>query len=287
MIYIFAKIYYFKLLNELKKEIIMKKLIPILLAAIVLASCSSVMLTGRRQLNLVSDAELNQMSFTAYKQLKDSVPLSTDKTNSAMVKRVGTNIAAAVEKYMRENGMEDQIKNFQWEYNLFKVNQVNAFAMPGGKIAVYDGILPKTMNETGMAVVVGHEIAHVVARHSAERYSQQVAAQYGGAILGAVVGNSSAAVQNGVGLLYGIGGQMMLLKYSRNQEYEADELGLIFMAMAGYNPNEAVTFWERMTADNTKGVSDFMSTHPSDEKRIARLKEVVPKAMQYYKPKGK
>lgn len=287
MIYIFAKIYYFKLLNELKKEIIMKKLIPILLAAIVLASCSSVMLTGRRQLNLVSDAELNQMSFTAYKQLKDSVPLSTDKTNSAMVKRVGTNIAAAVEKYMRENGMEDQIKNFQWEYNLFKVNQVNAFAMPGGKIAVYDGILPKTMNETGMAVVVGHEIAHVVARHSAERYSQQVAAQYGGAILGAVVGNSSAAVQNGVGLLYGIGGQMMLLKYSRNQEYEADELGLIFMAMAGYNPNEAVTFWERMTADNTKGVSDFMSTHPSDEKRIARLKEVVPKAMQYYKPKRK
>lgn len=261
----------------------MKKLIPTLLIVLTLASCSSVLLTGRRQLNLVSDAELNQMSFAAYKQLKDSVPLSTDKTNSAMVKRVGTNIAAAVEKYMRENGLEEQTKNFQWEYNLFKVNQVNAFAMPGGKIAVYDGILPKTMTETGMAVVVGHEIAHVVARHSAERYSQQVAAQYGGAILGAVVGGSSAAVQNGVGLLYGIGGQMMLLKYSRNQEYEADELGLIFMAMAGYNPNEAVTFWQRMTADKSQSTSDFMSTHPSDAKRIARLKEVAPKAMQYYK----
>ncbi len=253
----------------------MKKLIPILLAMFML-SCSSVMMTGRRQLNLVSDAELNQLSFAAYKQLKDSVPMSTDRTNTAMVKRVGTNIAAAVEKYMRENGLEDQIENFQWEYNLFKINQVNAFAMPGGKIAVYDGILPKTMNETGMAVVVGHEIAHVVARHSAERYSQQVAAQYGGAILGAVIGGSSAVVQNGVGLLYGIGGQLMLLKYSRNQEYEADELGLYFMAMAGYNPNEAVYFWERMTKDNSKSVSDFMSTHPSDEKRIARLKQVAP-----------
>ena len=261
----------------------MKKLLPAMLAVLMLASCSSVMMTGRRQLNLVSDAELNQMSFAAYQQLKDSVPLSTDKTSTSMVKRVGTNIAAAVEKYMRENGLEEQIGNFQWEYNLFKINQVNAFAMPGGKIAVFDGILPKTMNETGMAVVVGHEIAHVVARHSAERYSQQVAAQYGGAILGAVVGGSSAVVQNGVGLLYGIGGQMMLLKYSRKQEYEADELGLMFMAMAGYNPNEAITFWERMTASYEKGVSDFMSTHPSDEKRIARLKEVAPVAMQYYK----
>ena len=186
----------------------MKKVIPTLLIVLTLASCSSVLLTGRRQLNLVSDAELNQMSFAAYEELKDSVPLSADKTNSAMVKRVGTNIAGAVEKYMRENGLEEQIKSFQWEYNLFRVNQVNAFAMPGGKIAVYDGIIPKTLTEQGMAVVIGHEIAHVVARHSAERYSQQVAAQYGGAILGAVVGGSSAVVQNGVGLLYGIGGQM-------------------------------------------------------------------------------
>jgi predicted Zn-dependent protease len=269
----------------------MKKVIPTLLIVLTLASCSSVLLTGRRQLNLVSDAELNQMSFAAYEELKDSVPLSADKTNSAMVKRVGTNIAGAVEKYMRENGLEEQIKSFQWEYNLFRVNQVNAFAMPGGKIAVYDGIIPKTLTEQGMAVVIGHEIAHVVARHSAERYSQQVAAQYGGAILGAVVGGSSAVVQNGVGLLYGIGGQMMLLRYSRDQEYEADELGLIFMAMAGYNPNEAITFWQRMTADNSPSTSDFMSTHPSDSKRIARLKEVAPKAMQYYKtgvtPKAK
>ncbi|MFV0391933.1 MAG: M48 family metallopeptidase [Paludibacteraceae bacterium] len=262
----------------------MKKSIPAFLTVLLLTSCSSVMMTGRKQLNLVSDAELNQMSFAAYEQLKDSVPISSDKTNAAMVKRVGTNIAAAVEKYMRANGLEANIQNFQWEYNLFRVNQVNAFAMPGGKIAVYEGILPKTLNEAGMAVVVGHEIGHVIARHSAERYSQQVAAQYGGAILGAVVGGSSAVVQNGVGLLYGIGGQMMMLKYSRNQEYEADELGVIFMAMAGYDPNDALNFWTRMTADNTQSTSDFMSTHPSDDKRIARMKEVaIPKALQYYK----
>ena len=160
----------------------MKKVIPILLVVLTLTSCSTVLLTGRRQLNLVSDAELNQMSFAAYKQLKDSVPLSIDKTNSAMVQRIGNNLKAAVEKILVANGAENDIQNYEWEYNMFKVNQVNAFAMPGGKIAVYDGILPKTLNESGMAVVVGHEIAHVVAKHSAERLSQQVMAQYGGAI---------------------------------------------------------------------------------------------------------
>ena len=224
------------------------------------------------------------MSFAAYKELKDSIPLSADKTNSAMVKRVGDNLRIAIEKILKANGAESEIQNFQWEYNLFKVNQVNAFAMPGGKIAVFDGILPKTMNETGMAVVVGHEIAHVVAKHSAERLSQQVMAQYGGAILGAAVGGRSAAVQQGIGALYGIGVQTaVLLPYSRKQEYEADKLGLIIMSVAGYNPNEAVTFWERMTADKTQSTSDFMSTHPSDDKRIAQLKLEIPEAMKYYK----
>lgn len=262
----------------------MKKVIPILLILITFSSCSTVLLTGRRQLNLVSDAELNQMSFTAYNQLKDSLPLSSDKTNLAMVKRVGDNLRVAVEKILKANGAESEIQNFKWEYNLFKVNQVNAFAMPGGKVAVYDGILPKTLNESGMAVVVGHEIAHVVAKHSAERLSQQVAAQYGGAILGAVVGGKSAAVQQGIGALYGIGVQTaVLLPYSRKQEYEADHLGLIIMAVAGYNPNEAITFWQRMTSDKSQASSDFMSTHPSDDKRIAQLKLELAEAMKYYK----
>ena len=262
----------------------MKKVIPILLVVLTLTSCSTVLLTGRRQLNLVSDAELNQMSFAAYKQLKDSVPLSIDKTNSAMVQRIGNNLKAAVEKILVANGAENDIQNYEWEYNMFKVNQVNAFAMPGGKIAVYDGILPKTLNESGMAVVVGHEIAHVVAKHSAERLSQQVMAQYGGAILGAAVGGKSAAVQQGIGALYGIGVQAaVLLPYSRKQEYEADMLGLYIMAVAGYNPGDAVAFWERMTADKSESSSDFMSTHPSDEKRITRLQEELPAAMAYYK----
>ncbi|MHB9054969.1 MAG: M48 family metallopeptidase [Paludibacteraceae bacterium] len=262
----------------------MKKVIPILLILITLSSCSTVLLTGRRQLNLVSDAELNQMSFTAYTQLKDSIPLSSDKTNTAMVKRVGDNLRVAVEKILKANGAESEIQNFRWEYNLFKVNQVNAFAMPGGKVAVFDGILPKTLNESGMAVVVGHEIAHVVAKHSAERLSQQIAAQYGGSILGAVVGGKSAAVQQGIGALYGIGVQTaVLLPYSRKQEYEADHLGLIIMAVAGYNPNEAITFWQRMTADKSQASSDFMSTHPSDDKRIAQLKVELAEAMKYYK----
>jgi predicted Zn-dependent protease len=264
----------------------MKKIISVLILVFVLTSCSTVMLTGRKQLSLVSDAELNQMSFAAYNQLKDSLPISTDKTNTAMVKRVGQNIAKAVESYMKQNGMESDIANFQWEYTLFKDKQVNAFAMPGGKIAVYDGILPKTQTEAGLAVVIGHEIAHVVARHSAERLSQQVAAQYGAAILGAFIGGKSEAVQQSVGMLYGIGVQTaVLLPYSRKQEYEADELGLIFMSMAGYNPNEAVSFWQRMTADKEPSISDFMSTHPSDDKRIAKLQEAVPKAMQFYKGK--
>ncbi len=262
----------------------MKKVIPILLVVLTLTSCSTVLLTGRRQLNLVSDAELNQMSFAAYKELKDSVPLSADKVNSAMVNRVGDNLKAAVEKILVANGAESEIQNFEWEYNMFKVNQVNAFAMPGGKIAVYDGILPKTMNEAGMAVVVGHEIAHVVAKHSAERLSQQLMAQYGGAILGAAVGGKSAAVQQGIGALYGIGVQAaVLLPYSRKQEYEADMLGLYIMAVAGYDPDEALTFWQRMTADNTQSSSDFMSTHPSDDKRIAQLQVVIPEAKKFYK----
>lgn len=261
----------------------MKKVIPILLIVLTLASCSTVLLTGRKQLNLVSDAELNQMSFAAYKELKDSVPLSADKTSSAMLTRVGNNLRAAVESILKANGAASEIQSYEWEYHLFKMNQVNAFAMPGGKIAVYDGILPKTMNETGLAIVVGHEIAHVVAKHSNERLSQQVMAQYGGAIVGAAVGSRSAAIQQGIGTLYGIGVQTaVLLPYSRKQEYEADQLGLYIMAVAGYNPSEAVAFWQRMS-DNKSQSSDFMSTHPTDAKRIAQIKLIAPKAMKFYK----
>jgi predicted Zn-dependent protease len=260
------------------------KVLSVLSIAFVMANCSSVPLTGRKQLSLISDADLTQSSLTSYAQLKDSLKLSADKTNTALVQRVGNNIRLAVEKTLKANGMESSIQGFQWEYNLFKVSEANAFAMPGGKIAVYEGILPKTLNEAGMAVVLGHEISHVIAKHSAERLSQQVMAQYGGSILGAALGSKSAAVQQGVGMLYGIGVQTaVLLPYSRKQEYEADQMGLIFMAVAGYDPNEAIAFWGRMSADKSQNVMQFMSTHPSDENRIAKLKELLPEAMKYYK----
>ena len=262
----------------------MKKVLPLILLAVFFTACSSVMLTGRKQLNLVSDAEINAMSFQSYKQFIDSVPLSTSKTNTAMVKRVGTNIANAVETYMKANGYEADIANFAWEFNLVKDTSVNAVCMPGGKVVAFEGILPKTLTESGMAVVMGHEIAHAVARHSSERLSQQMMLQYGSALTGVLLSGKSAAVQQGIGALYGIGAQLgVLLPYSRKQEYEADKLGLIFMAMAGYNPTDALSFWQRMSADKSGSVSDFMSTHPSDEKRIARLQEELPAAMAYYK----
>lgn len=261
----------------------MKKIIPFLLAMFVLTSCSSVMLTGRKQLLLVSDGELREMSFASYKELKDSVPLSTNANNTAMVKRVGQKIAKAVEDFMIANGMDEEVAGYEWEYNLFKVNQANAFAMPGGKIAVYEGILPLTQDENGLAVVMGHEVAHVIAKHSAERVSHQMAAQYGGAILGAVVGGKSAATQNVVGAVYGIGMQAgVLLPFSRKQELEADELGLYFMAMAGYDPRAAIPFWERMASGGGAQVPEFLSTHPSDQKRVERLTQAVPIALQFY-----
>jgi len=262
----------------------MKRTLPLVLLAVILSACSSVLLTGRKQLNLVSDSEVLAMSLQSYKTFIDSVPISTNKTNTAMVKKVGTKIAAAVESYMKANGHTADIANFAWEFNLVKDAQVNAFCMPGGKVVVYEGILPKTLTESGMAVVLGHEIAHAVARHSNERISQQMALQYGAAFTGILVSGKSAATQSIVNTVYGLGAQAgIMLPYSRKQEYEADNLGLIFMAMAGYNPKESVTFWERMTADKSSSSVDFMSTHPSDAKRIAKLNEELPTALTYYK----
>lgn len=262
----------------------MKKIILLLFVAIFVVACSSVMLTGRRQLNLVPESEVNQMSFASYKQLIDSVPLSTDKTNTALVKKVGSKIAAAVETYMKQNGYESQIANFAWEYNLVKDAQVNAFCMPGGKVVVYDGILPITQNETGLAVVLGHEIAHAIAKHSNERLSQQMITQYGAAILSAAISQKTAAIQQGIGTLYGLGSQVALLKYSRTQESEADKLGLIFMAMAGYDPNQALAFWQRMADQSSSKPLELLSTHPSDERRIADIQKELPEALKYYTP---
>lgn len=264
----------------------MKKTIIIVLLAAFIASCSSVLLTGRRQVMLVSDADMLTLSLQSYKEFIDSVPASKDAVNTNLVKKVGANIAKAVETYLKANGMEAEIASYAWEFALVQESQVNAFCMPGGKVVFYEGILPITQSEAGIAVVMGHEVAHAVAKHSAERMSQQLISSYGSTIADVLLANKSTVVRTGIGALYGLGTQYgILLPYSRLQESEADHLGLIFMAMAGYNPNEAVSFWQRMAATKSGTVPEFLSTHPSDDKRIAKIRELIPEAMKYYQVK--
>jgi len=243
-----------------------------------------VLLTGRKQLLLVSDSEVLTSSFQSYKQFIDSVPASKDKANTALVKKVGQKISTVVEAYLNANGMSADVANFAWEFNLVKDTSVNAFCMPGGKVVVFEGILPVTKNEVGLAVVLGHEIAHAVAKHSNERMSQQMMVQYGASITDAILTNKPATTRATINTLYGLGTTgLYILPYSRKHEYEADQLGLIFLAMAGYNPNEAITFWERMAAQSQNAPMEFLSTHPSDANRILKLKEQLPEAMKYYK----
>ncbi len=262
----------------------MKNLIFLSLLAVLVSACSSVVLTGRKQLLLVSDADVIAMSATAYKQFVDSVPASKNTVQTALVKKVGVNISQAVENYLKTNGLESEIANLKWEFALVKDTSANAFCMPGGKVVFFEGILPMTRTEAGMAVVMGHEIAHAVAKHANERMSQQMAAQFGSSIADMLSANKSAATRQTINVLYGLGAQVgVILPYSRKHEYEADHLGLIFMAMAGYDPNDAVTFWERMMANSKGSNFEFTSTHPSEENRIANMKAVLPEALKYLK----
>jgi len=263
---------------------IMKKILFIVVALSVLAACTTVPLTGRKQVLLVTDQEvlsLSSQSFTEY--MKTAKP-SVNKSNTAMVQRVGRNVSQAVEAYLKANGLESEIANFAWEFHLVQDATPNAFCMPGGKIVVNEGILPLTKTESGLAVVVGHEIAHAVAKHSNERMSQQMIAQYGGAVVDAAMSKSTESRKQIAQAVYGLGAQYgVMLPYSRKQEYEADRIGLIFMSMAGYDVNEAVAFWQRMAELSTQKPMEFMSTHPSDENRIAKLKQTLPEALQYRK----
>ncbi|MBA9079760.1 MULTISPECIES: M48 family metallopeptidase [Rufibacter] len=254
------------------------------LTLLVMLGCSTVPITGRRQVSLVSDQEVITMSFQAYNDLLKQSRLSNNASQTAMVKRVGQKIQRAVEQFMQQQGASSQLEGYQWEFNLIEdAQQQNAFAMAGGKTAVYTGLLPITKDESGLAVVMGHEIAHAIAKHSNERISQQLLAEYGGATLGAVLGQNPGASSEIVNAAYGIGAQGVLLKWGRTQESEADRLGLIFMAMAGYNPQTAVTFWQRMAAASG-GASqpELLSTHPSNETRIADIQKHLPEAQKYY-----
>ncbi len=249
-------------------------------------SCSQVAITGRKQLNLVPDFMMNSMALQSYNEFLSTNKLSTNAKQTRMVKDVGARIQTAVEKYCAENNLSSRIKNYQWEFNLVEDSNVNAWCMPGGKVVVYRGLLPVTQNEAGLAVVMGHEIAHAIAKHGAERMTQGLLVDMGGMALSEALANRPEQTKNLFMQSYGIGTELgVLLPYSRLHENEADRMGLIFMAMAGYNPNEAVSFWERMVAAN-KGQPkplEILSTHPADSTRIKNIKKLIPEAMQYYK----
>ena len=262
----------------------MKKISSLIVTALLLlSSCGSVHLTGRKQILLVSDQEVLASSLTQYSDYMKSAPVSTNAKGKAMVTRVGKKIAAATEQYLKSNGMEAEVRNFAWEFNLVKDDQVNAFCMPGGKIVVYEGLLKLVSSDDELAVVVGHEVAHAVAKHSNERMSQQLMTQYGAQILTQALSNKSAAIQKAGSTIYGLGAQYGLtLPFSRKHESEADYMGLIFMTMAGYDPNVAITFWQKMSAGGAS-VPEFMSTHPSDATRIKDIQKILPELNKYRK----
>ena len=256
-------------------------------------ACQRVPLTGRKQfVGLVSNEQMMTMSFTEYKGFMDtSKVVSASNRDAEMVARVGGRIKTAVENYLIQNNYSQIIDGYQWEFKVVQSKELNAWCMPGGKVCFYTGILPICKDEAGVAVVMGHEIAHAIASHGRERASEAMAAQgitqVGAVAAGVYTGNQQ--VMEIVGQVLGVGSQLgVVLPNSRRQESEADKLGLIFMSMAGYNPQNAVDFWKRMAEAGAKSQKPpkLLSTHPADEVRIADLEKQLPQAMKYYQAYG-
>lgn len=269
----------------------MKKAFLLTISSIVIFSaCTKNAVTGRSQLHLLNEGQLQQMALQEYQTFlsQNKVVSNASSKDAEMVKRVGTRIANAITNYYNSQGKGDVLNGYNWEFNLVDDKQVNAWCMPGGKVVVYTGLLPVTQNEAALAVVMGHEITHAVAQHGNERMSQTLLAQ-GIGLAGNVLTSNNPQVNNIFNNTYGVGTQVgVLLPNSRKQELEADHYGLIFAALSGYNPQEAIPFWERMAqAGSGDKPPEFLSTHPSDETRIQRLKEFMPEALKYYKPIGK
>jgi len=264
---------------------LLKIFVPIILVALTVYYCSTVPITGRSQLSLIPASEMNAMSFAQYGEFLKTSKLSANKTDVDIVKRVGVKIQKAVETYFAQKNLSKELEGYAWEFNVVESEEVNAWCMPGGKVVVYTGILPITRDETGLAVVMGHEIAHAIAQHGGERMSQGLIQQLGGVALSVALKNEPATTQNIFMAAYGIGTTVgIMLPFSRTHESEADRLGLVFMAMAGYDPNAAVDFWTRMSQKSGGGAPpEWLSTHPSDETRIADIRKHLPEAMSYYK----
>lgn len=267
------------------KNKLMKKIILFLIVALMTGACSKVPITNRRQMKVVPDSYMVSLSLTSYQEfLGKNPPLPPTNRDVSLVNKVGDKLAKGIDQFMSEIGRKKQLRNFSWEYNVVNNNQVNAWCMPGGKIMFYTGIFPLTKDEFGIATVMGHEMAHAVAKHGNERMSQQLAIALGGVGIAVAMAEkpeeTKAIFQN----LYGIGAGLGMLAYSRKHEYEADKIGMVFMAKAGYDPAKAIEFWERMSSHGGASIPEFLSTHPNDQNRIEELKKFLPTAKKYYNP---
>lgn len=263
---------------------LIRALILVALLTSLMTACSTVPVTGRAQLNMIPGSSMMSMSLQQYDQFLKDHKLSSNKQQAEQVRRVGLRVSQAVERYLIANGMQEQAKSYQWEFNLVEDAQVNAWCMPGGKVVVYTGLLPVAVDDTGLAVVLGHEIAHAVAEHGNERMSQELLAKAGGVALSTALATRPAETQQLWMAVYGVGAEYgALLPYGRLHESEADHLGLVFMTMAGYNPQAAVSFWERMAATkNGQATPELLSTHPSDATRINNIKQLIPEVQKKY-----
>lgn len=263
----------------------MKNIIISIFIATILTGCILNKVTGRKQLSLIQESELQLMAVSQYNSFLSENKILNPATSkdAAMVDRVGARISNAITKYYNSQGKQSVTEGYKWEFNTVNSNEANAWCMPGGKVVVYSGLLPITQNETALAIVVGHEIAHAIAKHGSERMSEAMMQQLGGVALQVALSKKPQQTQDIFMQSYAIGSQVgAMLPWSRQQETEADQYGLIFAAMAGYNPQEAIPFWQRMASAGGAKPPEFLSTHPSDETRIKKLKQFMPEAMKYY-----
>ena len=258
---------------------------PLVALLLIFSGCSTVPYTGRSQLSLVDDSEILKMSVASYREVLSASDVIRNTDDAAILSKVGWRIAAAAEEFMRDEGMGELMNDFNWEFNLIRDDEmVNAWCMPGGKIAFYTGILPYAQDETGIAVVMGHEVSHALARHGNERLSQILLVQLGSTALALALEDEPEMTQALAYTAFGLGAQIgLILPYSRTQEYEADKIGLILTARAGYDPREAVKFWKRMKSQGSNNTIEFLSTHPVEEDRIKEIEEMMPEALEYYR----
>ncbi len=266
----------------------MKKHFPLLLTIVLFIGCSTVPITGRKQLSMIPNSQILPLSYDSYNSVIKGSKLSTNQEQVQMVKTVGAKIQHSVEKFMADNKLSDQLKGYNWEFNLIEDDVANAWCMPGGKVAFYTGIMPICQDEKGVAVVMGHEVAHAIANHGRERMSQGMVQQAGGVALSVYMADKPQETQMLFNTAYALGSNYgAILPFSRLHESEADKLGLVFMAMAGYDPHEAPKFWQRMAKmSGGSQPPEWMSTHPSHDHRVSDLTSYMPEAVKYYNPSG-